>query len=556
MVRKFAAAAALTIVFAACAQVGAPSGGPPDATPPRVTGSSPHDSATSVDRRTEVTVRFSERMNPESVERALFITPYPDPYPDVRWRDGDRGVALVFRRPLDADRTYVITVGTGARDAHGVALAAAHTFAFATGPRLDSGRIEGTVWQDQRGALMPAMGTTVGVYPLDRSPGDPNPAKNYASYETQAGSDGGFSFAYLAPGRYRVIAWADRDGDELLGAGEAIAVPTRDVTLAEGEPAQLPRMRLAASDREPPELVAIRTVDCFHVELRFGEPVATASVQAAVAAPETLAAQVIALPEPSNTVMLRTSEQRSGRSYHLSLRATDPAGNAATWAPDTTLFDAASTPDTSRPRVAATVVAEPIVTARPPSIALWFDDVLGAVPLDSLPVRDDAARVEGRWEQPGPNRLVFTPTGAAPPGRSVWHIPLAAVRDASGNRGRDSVRVTLTRVPPDSLGDLAGTIEDADSAGSGRAIIRAQPLQRGAGETFEAGTSVAAPGRWEITELPAGQYRLFAWRDSDGDAAWSPGRVVPFRPAERWALSDTVTVRPRWTVSGVGLRLE
>ena len=557
-VRQLSATVLLPLLCG-CAQVGSPTGGPQDETPPRLTGSAPADSAVNVDTRTDVVLRFSERMRKESVERALFISPYPDPYPLIRWRDGDRTLRIRFDEPLDEDRTYVITVGTDATDAHGVRLASASTIAFAAGPHIDAGEIRGSVWRAERGALVPAVGAAVGLYLVgavaDTAPSaserDPNPVDRHAAYQSQTGDDGAFAFAYLAPGTYRALAWTDRDNDDLLSPGELVAVPDRDVQLGQAQAASIPPMRLAPWDTEAPELFVIRALDRNHIEMRFGEPVLSDSVYLAVVTPDTLPVQVIAQPAASSTLVAHTGQQAAATSYGVVMRAVDPAGNAAEWAPDTTLFDASAAADTTRPTVVQTVLPVPLVAGRIPSLSLWLDDVLGPVALDSLHVWRDSVRVDGRWRQDGPNRLDFVPASDLPPGRQVWRIPTRAVADLSGNRGRDTVEVVLERVPPDSLGHLTGVVTDADTTAQGPIVIAARPLAR----AWAVHTTIPQPGTWDLPELPAGAYRLTAWRDSDGDGAWSAGRVAPFRPAERWVLSDTVQVRARWTSAGTTLEL-
>jgi len=536
-------------VIAGCAKVGSPAGGPEDKVPPRVVMSSPADSAVNVDRRTGVVIEFSKRMHKESVERALFISPYPDPYPRLDWSRGERLLALHFDEPLDSNRTYVITVGTDARDSRNNRLASAFSFAFATGPRMNSGRIVGSAWEI---AMKPAVGATVGLYPIGADSSDPDPSLRYPLYTTQAGERGGFSFGYLPPGRYRVFAWRDRESDELIGPDEAVAVPARDAIIGEGETARLPGMILLPSDRRPPELVLIRPVDRTHAELRFDEPVPAESLSAEIVSPDTLAATVIPGMKPSQTVIVRTSEMVPGRSYGVRVHVADQAGNRAEYGPDTTLFDGTGLPDTTAPGVLGTELPQPVMSDTLAFLALWFDDVLGEVRLDSLDVWEDSLRVGGTWRRTGVNRLAFRPAAKLSPGRTLWRIPLGPISDLSGNRGRDTLRVVLMRVPPDSLGELTGTVTDSSATESAKIIIQARPLR---GEArFE--TSLPGPGPWGLPNLPAGGYTLFAWHDRDEDGLWSPGGVLPFRPAERWTASDTVYVRARWTVPGGSLTFE
>src|SRR5690606_34137588 len=98
---------------------------------------------------------FSERVDEASVGPALTVAPAFSARPAVRVRG--RTVEVVFPDSLRPQTTYVFTLGQGLRDARGVALSAPLTLAFATGDRLDRGRLAGTV-RDPR--------TNTGVGPL------------------------------------------------------------------------------------------------------------------------------------------------------------------------------------------------------------------------------------------------------------------------------------------------------------------------------------------------------------------------------------------------------
>ncbi|MEQ1832702.1 MAG: Ig-like domain-containing protein, partial [Candidatus Eisenbacteria bacterium] len=65
----------LVLVVAGCARKQPPSGGPPDLQPPSVTAVIPDSGATSVSQRAELSVEFSEGMDPRSTAVAVEIAP-------------------------------------------------------------------------------------------------------------------------------------------------------------------------------------------------------------------------------------------------------------------------------------------------------------------------------------------------------------------------------------------------------------------------------------------------------------------------------------------------
>ena len=106
----------LVALLLGCAKVGPPTGGPVDKEPPRILSHYPESDALEVARDTKVEIVFSEPMNREQTEAAIFTSP-TGPL-QLAWR----GRRLRIAMPLAEERTYVLTVGTGARDLRGNAL--------------------------------------------------------------------------------------------------------------------------------------------------------------------------------------------------------------------------------------------------------------------------------------------------------------------------------------------------------------------------------------------------------------------------------------------------
>lgn len=548
--RRFAVGPYLVsaMLSASCAQVGTPSGGPVDETPPRVVATTPSDNSVMVSRDSDVTIRFSETMRTETVDRALYITPYPDPYPLLRWSSDYRRVRVDFDRNLEENQTYIVTLGTDAADARGNRLSQAHTFAFSTGADIDSGTVSGTVFEVRDGVPQPKVGATVGLYRLSEQTNEPDPTSTYAGFQTQTGNGGMFQFGYLSPGRYRVLAWSD-NGNALLDPGETLGVTSEDTELTDDYlTAETRPILLHAYDPDGPELRLLRAVDRNRVELEFNEPVLTNSIEFHIVAPETLSTSVIPSHTPSPTVAVWTERQSPGTAYGVSIVARDVAGNLSEFGADTTVFDGVSLADTTAPQHTAAVLPQPLIGSKLDSLVLWFSDHLGYVPFDSLSVLEDSIRVEGRWSKVDPNRVVYYPTRALSRESVTWRIPLNHVTDHAGNARSDTLSIPIRYVPTDSLGELSGTITKAND-GTKRIIVRALPL-RG---KWSIDTVVEDDFSWEFTAVPAGDYRLFTWDDQDGNDEWTTGHAVPFKPSERWTLSDTVSVRARWSSTGMSI---
>ncbi len=202
-----AAIALAVVAVTGCARVAPPGGGPADATPPEVVGATPEPGSTGVDRKTVIAIEFSEEMNRESAERAFAISPDLD-LRNLRW-SGRR----LWTEPAEALRdstTFIVQIAPGARDQHGVNMAAPFSFAFSTGANLDDGTITGRVT---------ALGEPIPNAVVWVCPGavetDTLGFVAPCGYTARSGEDGGFRVEHVGTSEsaYAVVAFIDRDSD-------------------------------------------------------------------------------------------------------------------------------------------------------------------------------------------------------------------------------------------------------------------------------------------------------------------------------------------------------
>ena len=250
----------LVALLLGCAKVGPPTGGPVDKEPPRILSHYPESDALEVARDTAVEIAFSEPMNREQTEAAIFTSP-AGPL-QLSWR----GPRLRIAMPLAEERTYVLTVGTGARDLRGNALTKSFTLAFATGSQLDQGLVRGWVYQDHQ----PVAGAHVWAYDLGTFSG--RVGLDEPSYQTQSGADGGYEFARLAPGHYRVLAFRDKNRNALPDADEWLALPASPVEVGEEE-VQAGDLALVRRQMPTPVLKRVQAIHAERLMLLFAEAV-------------------------------------------------------------------------------------------------------------------------------------------------------------------------------------------------------------------------------------------------------------------------------------------
>jgi hypothetical protein len=192
----FVALAALT----GCARKMPPSGGPPDLAPPVLLSVIPDSGSTAVDPTGTITLEFSEGMDPRSTLAALEVAPRID---FRARRVSGRRVQLVPEKPLRADQTYTVFVGTDARDLHGNRLREGRAVPFTTATRFPPGVIDGEVLATG----FTAAGTYLWCYPDTIAPD--STGRDFDAVAV-AGETGRFRVTGLdVPGRYRLWAFAD-----------------------------------------------------------------------------------------------------------------------------------------------------------------------------------------------------------------------------------------------------------------------------------------------------------------------------------------------------------
>ena len=453
----------LAVAVSGCANPQAPSGGPRDETPPRVVRSVPAQDDINVDARS-IRIEFSEYVERTSLVRALSVTPAFDEQVDVDWNG--RTVELTFPRALREETTYIVTLDSELTDTRGVELDEPIQIAFSTGPRINRGRIAGTVVEPETGEPQPQV--DIYAYPAPEGT-PPDSLADRPAYRTQTGKDGTFSLEYLREQPYYVVALSDANRNRQADVLEPFAAPPRPVLPggADSEPISVPWM-LARLDTIPPTLQRIQPRSNRRVTLRFSEPVqpsltpADYTIQDSVRGTARSVADVFTTEWPSTEVTLCTTEPMLEGRHRLSIAdgvVTDSLGAPIA---DTTLgFDATTRADTSTTRFSTFLPADagtdstgavPLLPGIAPGVAL-------SQPADSAAF---GATIAARDTLGAPRTLTAT-TRNGTSYTFAFDPPLAAgdfveiTVDASLVSSTDSTQAqTFRRVTDRALGELEG----------------------------------------------------------------------------------------------------
>ncbi|MCD6308827.1 MAG: Ig-like domain-containing protein, partial [Candidatus Latescibacteria bacterium] len=408
-----------------CAKQGYPPGGPDDRIPPRLISSTPQAFSTGVPRDGPIVMEFSESMNTRSVEDNLFIVPIPAVQPQIEWKSRDRKLLIRFGGPLLGDATYVISVGTKARDLRNNQLDEAILLSFSTGGEIENRKI--------RGKVIPATfagesrenvsGIDVAAFRMDGSDGGPDPRKAIPAFVTQSGGDGSFEMIGLSRGTYRLFAIGDEDRNGFYSEGyDMIGIASSDVVLTGSDSLVVaPDIAVTERDTSHVQLVSIAVPDGRRVELYFDRPVLPRTAEIAFTGLDIV--DMFVPDDRRSMVSVATEKQEKGKRYPLErLEVSDRDGNRLMPFEVIPYFQGVDTPDTTS--LAVTSVSPELLGSREEQVTFTFNralslpgspgDVLATEPPEDVLIHHPAANVitvepGEKWREGTAYRVMFDP---------------------------------------------------------------------------------------------------------------------------------------------------
>jgi uncharacterized protein (DUF2141 family) len=526
------------LLMLSCAKVGPPPGGPEDKIGPVVQQSYPNNNATQVPRKMVARLVFSKPVNYQSVEAALFLSPDPRQRLRYRWRSGHI-LELIYMDSLEANRTYVISVGSQAKDLRGNPAGSTNTVAFSTGDQIDRGRIAGWVSD-----IATPQAVSLWAYQM-RGDSVSDPIHEEADYRLQAGSDGLFLFSYLRFGRYRVYAVTDKNFDGFWNpTSELLGIPPWDVTVADSASLPWLSFKLAAQDSAPAQIRGVREIFDTQVDVRMSRVVSSLTASFDATGQESIAQAASAIDSNgSDTWHVFTPKPLAAGDWIVKASGKDLFGKP--WQSQDSL-QVRAREDTASPHI---LYSDPLAGSRvripPEVIRITFNQ---PIRLDSLFAESaflfadsDSAAISI------PNRTALTvdvkPAKPMIDGKNYkLRMNGTLIQNLAGRTLSDTtVALPFSIYARDSLGGIRGELA-ADV--NGQYLYRLLSLRD---HREICSTSAKGPGPFRIEFLPAGKYLLEIIRDNNKDGQFSYGGMWPHEFAEPYIQSpDTVTIRARW----------
>lgn len=202
-----------------CARVGAPVGGPKDTLAPKFLSSNIDSTRINVKRDIhELRLDFDEYITLKDINKNLIISP---PIKNIKRilpsNIANKYVMIQWEDTLQANTTYNFNFGNSIADNNEANILRYFNFAFSTGDKLDDLYVSGDITDAL--AIKKKQGENkfvVGLYQVK----DTINYKQKPYYITKVDEDGYYELNYLTPGKYKIIAFEDENGNSVYDPGK------------------------------------------------------------------------------------------------------------------------------------------------------------------------------------------------------------------------------------------------------------------------------------------------------------------------------------------------
>ena len=242
----------ITPMLYSCAKMGAPDGGWYDETPPHVVGAMPAEKSTHVSKR-NIRINFNEFGKIDNPTQNVVVSPPQLEVPEIKGEGKSINVKLIDK--LQPNTTYTIDFSNAISDNNEGNPLGNFTYSFSTGNHIDTLEVAGYVVQ--AADLEPVKGILVGLYAdLSDTAFKTKPMLRVSRTDSR----GHFIIRGVAPGKYRVYALQDADGNYSFNQRSEMLAFNHDII----EPSFRPDVRQDTLWRDSLHIESIAQVSYTH----------------------------------------------------------------------------------------------------------------------------------------------------------------------------------------------------------------------------------------------------------------------------------------------------
>lgn len=208
-----------------CANIGYPSGGTRDLTPPIVTREKPANKSTHFNSK-NITLTFNEYVQLNDIANQVLISPAFHKIPDIKLKG--KTISIPIKEELKPNTTYTFNFGNSIKDLNEGNLLDNYKYVFATGNHLDSLKISGKVFfannkKTEKNLLVMLYDTFEDSIPMKQKP----------AYYSKTNEEGLFTIENVKEGKYKLFALKDMNFNMLYDLpNEQIAFSDSDIIIS------------------------------------------------------------------------------------------------------------------------------------------------------------------------------------------------------------------------------------------------------------------------------------------------------------------------------------
>ncbi len=502
---------ALPVVLSACARQGYPSGGPKDTEPPKALSTTPHNESRHFAAH-QFYIQFDEYVVLKNAEQNVIVSPPMAHKPEYSTKG--KGVLVRLKDTLQPGTTYLFQFKEAIADYTEGNLLPSFEYVFSTGDVMDTMMLAGRVENARDGKPWKETVTVLAYCGDDTVP----------SRVTRADKEGHFAFHYIPHGAYRLVALEDKN---------------RDLAVADDEAAGWCDTAVAAVD----------SIDSTHVPLlRLSAP---QRVRQRVVKSEMPAAGritiVTAAPMQHPVVGGEPVEQRLGtKGDTLTLWCLNPkCDSTVITVSDEGLQDTLKL-RYRRPRHSSSASAAPLMQSLCTGQSAYYDrlflafanpmvSVNDSLEIEVMHLKDSSvSHCRAALDSTGLRAALLTSLKADDD--YTMRVPAAMFIDIYGT-ATDSMLFSLK---PRDYATL--TLDVANGTGMPLVVELLDTK-----DTVVAVHRLEGSGTLRFDHVAAGDYRVRAVIDADGDGRWTAGDYRQRRQPEEWRIYEkTLQLRERW----------
>jgi len=519
----------LALLAAACARQGYPTGGPKDETPPQALATQPANESRHFGSQ-QFYIQFDEYVVLKNANENVLVSPPLKNKPEYSTKG--RGVLVKINDTLLPNTTYLFQFKDAIADFNEGNLLPSFEYVFSTGSDMDTLMLAGQVHNARNGKPWKEQ-VSVMAYRQGQSSDDTAACTVQPAFVTRADKEGRFAFHYLPEGRYRLVALEDKNRNLRLDPDDPAAWDTAYYpATAAIDSNRMPLLRLSAPEVVRQRITNSEFTDKGRIRIITSAPMQSPTVTGEAAEwrlnarRDTLTGWCHNAKCDSATLIvsdlgLQDTLKLRYRARGASKGARRVPGAAANSEPP--LMRALCSGTSAYYDDLRLAFERPIVSQADSlraSIMHTKDstEILAAFILDSTGL---GARIDATLRSDEAYRM---------------HIPKGAFTDLYGNP-TDSLTVNLT---PKDYATLTLHITNAyphplvvEVLDSRDTVLQRKPL--------------VANGKLQFIHLAAGECRIRAVIDADGNGRWTTGDYRLQRQPESWVMFDkTLQLREKW----------